>query len=411
MEQTTIENIQIIDQRIATDLVKFDELNIKIEELRTKYMSLVVSGTKDKEGLKNVTEARKDVKKKRIAAESLAKLLNEDALKYQRSVNARKSFIVSQLDPIETHLEKIEKAALAAIAEEKEIEKNKERALVASRTATLIGAGFEFNGNEYSVEDTVISNAQLISFSEEVFNLVLEKGKTKITELNMIKEAKAAEEKRLAEELEAKRVAELEEARAEKMALERQLEEQRIEAEKVAEAVRIKEREAAEKLRLEAEAEMKLKQEQFEAQLAEQREIARQEKEKNDEKMKALREEQEKKDEEFRKLKAEADKAQAILEIKAREEAEAAEKKRMQEEAEEAFRLIEIERKESAPDMEVIAGWTGHLKEFSEKISLCKMKAMHGKEIQKNMVQNILSIVDNYNTLIADLGYDKAQGE
>lgn len=88
-----------------------------IAELREQYMGLAIAGPDDRKGYLAVSEARKDVKARRVKVEHARKALNEDALTYQRTVNAEAKRITAMLEPIETYLEQQEdgyKAALAA---------------------------------------------------------------------------------------------------------------------------------------------------------------------------------------------------------------------------------------------------------------------------------------------------------
>lgn len=112
---------------MPTEMVKQIDLTVAedaITALADEYMGLVVNGIDDKRGLAVVHEARMVVKRKRIAIEKQRKSLNEDALAWQRTVNAEAKRLTELLAPIESHLEEQEsivereKARLQQVAEE-----------------------------------------------------------------------------------------------------------------------------------------------------------------------------------------------------------------------------------------------------------------------------------------------------
>ena len=97
-----------------TKISVISQTETAIAELREQYMGLAIAGPEDRKGFLAVSEARKDVKARRVKVEHARKALNEDALTYQRLVNAEAKRITAMLEPIETYLEQQEDAYNAA---------------------------------------------------------------------------------------------------------------------------------------------------------------------------------------------------------------------------------------------------------------------------------------------------------
>jgi len=237
MEQTTLKQ----------ELQKFNVTDAAIADMKEKFMPLAISGLDDKEGIRAVHDARMLVKGKRVEVEKVRKALNEDALAWQKTVNAEAKRITGLLEPIESHLEaeedKIEK-------EKKRIEKEKERQeqeRINGRIAELIAAGCMYDGRCYSFGHLTIDPIQIKLMDDQPFLDFM----STILDLKAQEEAKKAEEARLKEAEEARLKAEREELeRAKKEQAERE------------EAFR-KEQQAIQKARDEHEARMKAEQERI----------------------------------------------------------------------------------------------------------------------------------------------------
>jgi hypothetical protein len=76
-----------------------------IAELREQYMGLAIAGPDDRKGYLAVSEARKDVKARRVKVEHARKALKEDALAYGKLVDGEAKRITAMLEPIEKHLQ------------------------------------------------------------------------------------------------------------------------------------------------------------------------------------------------------------------------------------------------------------------------------------------------------------------
>jgi colicin import membrane protein len=97
-----------------TKIAIISQTETAIAELREQYMSLSIAGPEDRKGFLAVSEARKDVKARRVKVEHARKALKEDALAYGRLVDGEAKRITAMLEPIEDHLQKQEDGYEAA---------------------------------------------------------------------------------------------------------------------------------------------------------------------------------------------------------------------------------------------------------------------------------------------------------
>jgi hypothetical protein len=200
-------------EQIKQELAKFNFTNTAIEEISTKANSLVILGVNDKAGFDAVEELRKDVKSKRVDVEKKRKLLNEDALEWQRAVNAEAKRITALLEPIEEKLEeksnwvKNEKARIKKEAEEAE------RLFIQGRKDKIFQAGGIFDGRSYGLGFLSISEEELKADTEEHFenfvSLIQEATDKKRAEEAEFARLKQAEAERIAKEQEERRLAQL----------------------------------------------------------------------------------------------------------------------------------------------------------------------------------------------------------
>lgn len=126
-------NTPVKQSFIESELKKF-ETEHEITEtsliaLAAKYKELKVNGVDDKEGLKAVESARKELKNKRVEIEKVSKGMRESAVKFQKAVISREKELVTLIEPEENRLMKIEddiwdqKERLREEAEKKEYDR------------------------------------------------------------------------------------------------------------------------------------------------------------------------------------------------------------------------------------------------------------------------------------------------
>lgn len=129
------------NQLISRELVKFDVVVPKVNELAKEYLPLKIASVDDEDGYNNVSKALRFIVSKRTAVEDKRKELKADSLAYGRAVDARAKEITAMLEPIESHL-KNEKQRIDD--EKKRIEEEEEerkQAIINTRINTLMGLG------------------------------------------------------------------------------------------------------------------------------------------------------------------------------------------------------------------------------------------------------------------------------
>jgi len=258
--------ILTIEDQIESAISKFKESDKRIAAVSEQYLSLTVAD----DGIKVVSESRKEVKRIRIAIEKRRKALNEDYQAIIKANNTEAKRLKDIITPVEQHLleqESIHEKEKERIRQEK-LEKQRQKTQGRVDRLNAIGCQIDMSAVEsLSDEDFDL----YCSDAEEVVKAAREKEAAEEAErLRLEEEARLkreAEEKALAErqrqeELERRRRLEIEQkaarAEAERVAAERaELDRQRAELEA-----------AQAKLR-EAEEEQRRKQEQEQAELRE----------------------------------------------------------------------------------------------------------------------------------------------
>ena len=167
-----------------TGVVMFDVTDTEIAEMQSKYLALSVNGVNDKGGLVIVHEARMKVKNLRVSIEKRRKKLNEDALNWQREVNAAAKGLVSRLEPIEKHLED----------QEAIIEREKQR--LKDEAAAKAKAALDARLEQLTAVGAMVNPATVAAMGDAAFAEYL----ATCTKANETKLAAEAEAKRIADE-------------------------------------------------------------------------------------------------------------------------------------------------------------------------------------------------------------------
>jgi hypothetical protein len=133
------------DQLIDRELIKFDSVIPKIEELKSEYLPLKIKDISDTDGYAEVANALRFIVSKRTAIEDKRKELKADSLKFGKAVDNKAKEYTAMLEPIETHL----RSEKATIDEERErIKKQKEeeeKKRIQARQYTLLQLGMTLN--------------------------------------------------------------------------------------------------------------------------------------------------------------------------------------------------------------------------------------------------------------------------
>lgn len=195
MEQITTSTTQEVssEERINSELQKFDFTEAAIAKLKEEYLPLKITDVNDKDGYKKVSEARKDIKKKRSSIENRRKELVEDSVKLQKAVNGRAKSLTALLLEIETPLEDqenwYEKEKERIDLEKERLEQEK----IQSRINQLFSLGLAFNGNNYSIGELSIDALEIKVYNDEQFSFFLSQAKSEFEK----EQAKKAEQERI----------------------------------------------------------------------------------------------------------------------------------------------------------------------------------------------------------------------
>ena len=92
------------NKRIVTELAKINVTETVLAKFKSEYLPLKIEGVEDKEGYEVVKNALKITSKTRIETVKLCKRIREDAIAFQKECVAKEKSIVSQIEPVESHL-------------------------------------------------------------------------------------------------------------------------------------------------------------------------------------------------------------------------------------------------------------------------------------------------------------------
>ena len=203
---------EVLKQELNKELKKFESsfdgrIELAVKELKTQAELLVINGIEDTEGYNKVKELHIVVKNKCAEIEKTKKALNEDALSWQRSVNSEYKRIMSLLEPIKDDLD----AKRKEIDQQKELEKSRiereEAERQQKRIDRLYELGYTFDGMSYNLGESMVHPVTLSSYSEETFEVLIQKGIEIKAELDKKRKSeqeetikKAQEEEKLKEE-------------------------------------------------------------------------------------------------------------------------------------------------------------------------------------------------------------------
>lgn len=335
------------NKELQLNLEKENITDLVIVDLKNKYSGLKIAGIADKAGYLAVDEARKEVKRIRVAAEKIVKNETDKAFQAHKIAVADGKKVISRFTEIENSLAEKQKVIDDENERIKLAEKQRKEQIAQDRAKEMISLGKNVH--------------QIILL--EMPDADYEKMKAEAIEEKRISDEKIAEEKRLqkeeSERIEAQRIEqEKERVRLEKIAANQEA--QRLENERIAAA---KEKEIADR-----EAKLKADQEAHEKKVAD--EVARIEKEKLDAEQKAIR------DAEIEKQKKEAAELAVQQAEQKRIAAEQAEAKRIADAKAEAAReeLLRPDKEkiqlflQSLSEVKYPSVATGAAREFVEEI-------------------------------------------
>lgn len=247
---------ETVETRIALEVSKFSYRDAKIQELKEQYNDLAIAGVDDKEGYEAVRVALGIVKSVRTGFENKRKELKADYLKIGTAIDAEAKRLTLLIKPLEDKLQ----TAKDKIDDEKEAAKKKkeleEQQKLNTRINELIAAGMKFDGQMYSIGDTISVDVVTVkNMADDKYDNLRELVTKAKEKLDKEEEDRKAEAKRKQEEFEAeqkklkdqqaeqqRKQKELEDKEKELKQKEEELKKQAEEAEKEKERARQKER-------------------------------------------------------------------------------------------------------------------------------------------------------------------------
>lgn len=319
---------------------------IEFHKLADTAKSIAVN---DPEGARKNRLALKAV---RVACEKTRKALKDDILVRGRAIDSINAVLETQITPIETQLDNIEKAEERAAAQRK-------AELKLAREAQL--APYGLNTNFYPLAD----------MTEEVFAQLL--ADTKLASETRAEQARVAEEKRIA---------------AEKQAESDRIEAARVAAEK-AEAQRV-ENERLKKEAAEREAAAKIERERVAAERAELQRKA-------DEAAAAARKEREELEARLAAERAERERVEAEKRAQEKAEADRLEAERVAAAAAKAADEEKARKAAAAPDREKLGAWVNSL------------RALHLPEMNTGDADTLANEIDRRRIDVADWAHNQIQ--
>ena len=159
-----------VEDVISTEIKKFNLADAKIAELKEQFKDLKISGVKDKDGYKAVSEAIKIVRTYRTGVEKVRKQIKEDYLKTGRAIDEEAKRLTASLEEIENPLKDKKQEIDDEIQAEKDRQEAEAQAKTDKRVEELEAVGIKFDGRFYSIgEDISVDIVTIKDFTDEQF--------------------------------------------------------------------------------------------------------------------------------------------------------------------------------------------------------------------------------------------------
>jgi len=156
--ENSAQPLELRSSREAQLMDLFRISDARIQDLKSEYMPLTISGVTDKAGFDLVHSARMDIKDLRVSIDKTRKSQVADALEWQRTVNGIAKRLTAGLEPIEAHLDKQEDVYTAEIDRIKAEKQAAAQAKIQGRIDALSAVGMASN------------LAEIAQMSDETFN-------------------------------------------------------------------------------------------------------------------------------------------------------------------------------------------------------------------------------------------------
>jgi len=190
-----------IDKTIQQEVAKFNLPRAAIQAIKEKYADLPEKAKAgDKKAIKDLTEARVYVKKKRTAIEKTRKLIKADYLAIGTAIDGEAAELTKLLREIESPLEEAETEIENAAKEAREAVERAAQEKLQGRVADLLNNGMAFTGAYYTIGETISMDVVTL---KDMPDAVFEELKVRVIKENNILLAAAAEKERVRLENEA----------------------------------------------------------------------------------------------------------------------------------------------------------------------------------------------------------------
>lgn len=233
-----------IQEKIQTDISKYNLADTKIAEMKAEFAGLTVKGVDDKEGLKALKNALSTVVGTRTGIEKKRVELNADYLRITKAINGEATRLKVLIEEIEEPLKAEKKRIDEEIEEEKQRKQKEEEEKLKSRVEELKSAGMVFDGNFYAIANMSMDIGTVKNMNDSDFEFLV--AKVKIEAERIRKEQEQREKEELArKEEERKQREKLEQEQKELEDQKKKMQEEREQFEKQREEFEAQQRKAA----------------------------------------------------------------------------------------------------------------------------------------------------------------------
>lgn len=163
-----VEKVSPTELAIQAEVKKFAVDPAELKQLAEDYSILTIEA-----GYKPISEARKDLKKRRVEIANFGKELRDNFTVVSKGIINHEKGLIDLISPEEARLEKLEEEIEAAKALALQQRLKEEQEMIASRVKELETMGAAFNGVQYSLGETTITYAEVKLFTKAEFTRAL----------------------------------------------------------------------------------------------------------------------------------------------------------------------------------------------------------------------------------------------
>jgi hypothetical protein len=139
--------VAIIFENISSGLAAFETRKAELTALKDKADGLEIKGVDDKDGIKQVSTLRKELKKARVDIQNEGKAMRDPLTKVSKSISAKENELVDIIEPTEKALKSKEDWVDSEIERIKREEQEKEEKRIQTRIDRLAEYGYAIDIN------------------------------------------------------------------------------------------------------------------------------------------------------------------------------------------------------------------------------------------------------------------------